>query len=163
MCSTSDYCVIRFIWICLYLTCLAGIGVLGAEVWYEVTYSPLLCAFGLVTFVIVVYSKVFKLQNGFLKNFCGPLESTSLWVVILTRVRLPTLGSPQTPCKRDHTGRLLLLSPSISITTEPYGMRNFPTWRGKSSRISIRYFTERSASWMENMVDLSSPHGTFCK
>ena len=26
-------------------------------------------------------------------------------VVILTRVRLPTFGSPQTPCKRDHTGR----------------------------------------------------------
>ena len=32
------------------------------------------------------------------------MESTSLWVVILARVRLPTLGSPQTPRKRDYTG-----------------------------------------------------------
>ena len=33
------------------------------------------------------------------------LKSVSLWVVILTRVRLPIFGSPQTPRKRDHTGR----------------------------------------------------------
>ena len=37
------------------------------------------------------------------------LESASLWVVIPTRVRLPTLESPQTPRKRNHTRRLLLL------------------------------------------------------
>jgi len=35
----------------------------------------------------------------------GLLESTSLQVVILARVRMPTLGSSQTPCKQDHTGR----------------------------------------------------------
>ena len=67
-------------------------------------YSPLSCAFGLVAFVLVVYSKVFKLQKGFLKkNYVGLLESASLWVVILARVRLPTLGSPQTPRERDYT------------------------------------------------------------
>ena len=37
------------------------------------------------------------------------LESTSLSVVILTRVKLPTFRSPQTLRKWDHTGRLLLL------------------------------------------------------
>ena len=38
-------------------------------------------------------------------TFGSFLESASLSVVILTRVRLPTFGSPQTPRKRDHTGR----------------------------------------------------------
>ena len=46
------------------------------------------------------------------KCFCS--ESASLWVVILTRVRLPTLGSSQVPRKRDHTGscccKVLLLN-----------------------------------------------------
>jgi len=50
----------------------------GAKVWYEVTYFPLSCTLGLVTFVNVVYSKVFQLQNGFLKIFVGLLESASL-------------------------------------------------------------------------------------
>ena len=39
------------------------------------------------------------------KSFVGLLELTSLRVVILARIRLPTLGSHQSPRKRDHTGR----------------------------------------------------------
>ena len=46
---------------------------------YEVTYSPLSCAFGLVVFVNVVYSKKFQIQNSFLKKkFVGILELASL-------------------------------------------------------------------------------------
>ena len=48
--------------------------------------------------------KIFSTAKDFLKIFCSGLESASLWVVILARIRLPTLGSPQIPRTRDHTG-----------------------------------------------------------
>ena len=71
MCLTSDYCVFCIIRTCLYLTCHAGIRVIGAKVWYEIAYSPLSCAFGLIVFVYVAYSKSFSITNGFLKKFHG--------------------------------------------------------------------------------------------
>ena len=62
--------------------------------------------------LIIVYH-VLNYKMVFSKFFVGLLESASSWVVILTSIRLPTFGSPQTPRKRDHTGRLLLLLLSI--------------------------------------------------
>jgi len=44
--------------------------------------------------------KSFSVTKCFLKIFVGHLKSAS----ILTKVRLPTFRSPQTPRKRDHTG-----------------------------------------------------------
>jgi len=59
MCLTSDYRAFCIIGSCLYLTCHASIEVLGVQVWYEVIYSLLSCAFVSVVFVHVAYSKIF--------------------------------------------------------------------------------------------------------
>ena len=50
----------------------------------------------LAAIVLLPYSKILTVK-GFSKSFCvGLLESTTLRVVVLTRIRLHTLGSPQT-------------------------------------------------------------------
>jgi len=51
------------------------------------------------------YSKVFNYKMVFSKFFVDLLESTSLWVVIFTRVWLPTFGPPHTSHKRDYIER----------------------------------------------------------
>ena len=53
--------------------------------------------------------------------FVGVLKPVSLYVVILTRVRLLTFGSPQTLGKRDHTGSYCCYfnNPSIIQITRP--------------------------------------------
>ena len=83
----------------------------------SLSLSPL-CFFRpsrLVAFIDVSSSKMFFNYKGFSKIFVGLLESVYLWVVILARVRLPTLGSPHTPCKRDHTGRCCCCCCCLSI------------------------------------------------
>ena len=77
--------------------------------YFLLTLSATIYLLFLIVIVHLLFSKDFQLQKVFSKIFVGLLESASLWVVILARVRLPTFGSPQTPCKRDYTERLLLL------------------------------------------------------
>ena len=54
-------------------------------------------------FVKIVYSKFFNYKMVFSKIFAGLVESASLWVVILTRIRC--LLSDLSLRKWDHTGR----------------------------------------------------------
>ena len=62
-------------------------------------YSPLSWAFDLVAFVNVAYSKVFQLQNDFLKKFCGSF-GISLFVSSDTYK-----GKAAYKRKQDHTER----------------------------------------------------------
>jgi len=67
----------------------------------------------------------------FLLSFTKP--SASLWVMILTKVRLPTLGSPQTPRKRDHTGCCCCCFTQPSLSFSSYKSRLL-FWVGRQKK-----------------------------
>jgi len=100
------------------LACLStGRAFMGGDgIWRPWVVEVCLCLLSILLSPSPVYTPWFLVCNRFFINlfqkngFVGLKESTSLWVVILVGVRLPTAGSPQTPRKRDPHWELLLLS-----------------------------------------------------
>jgi len=77
--SYSAFCTIG---ICLYMTYHTGIGVLGAGIWYEITYSALSCVFGLVASTLVAYSKVFEVQKWFSQKILWVFRNRAAYIRI---------------------------------------------------------------------------------
>ena len=86
----------------------------------------------------LVFNRIYIYLLGFIiqdliKTHHYSKISAFLWVVILTRVRLPTFGSPQTPRKRDHTGRCCCCC--ITIFLGVRSVHGHPTFQRGSATV----------------------------
>ena len=98
-------------WACMKVVLFWEVTASGAPGWLRYISAPYLFCSPPTPFILIGFWFVIVFFiNLFQKTvFVGLKESTSLWVVIPVEVRLPTVGSPQTPRKRDPHWELVLL------------------------------------------------------